>query len=687
MIVPLMGKDPRWLQVEVCREFQRGKCSRTEDECRFAHPPAHVAVHNGRVTACFDSLKDRCQREKCKYLHPPKHLKTQLETNGRMLQHQQQQIAMQHQMIAPLAQQMLANQTLLPGWPMQVPTSNGTLIQQPVAFLPDTSGIPGTPRRLDKSDKLEVCREYQRGACSREESECRYAHPPRHASIDTSDGMTPGEPLRKQAPTVEVPIFVPGLSTASFPQGLAAMPFAGLQTVPLVTGLQMYPQQSQWQQVPTANYIPMELATPPPTPQNMSPPQPAQTYIQAPALTPPQYDGYEPYQYQMAGSSPPQPVDQSAQLPVCRDFSSGQCHREACRYAHITDKNVEIIDGRVTICRDANKGKCEAKNLLPRKEPRSGRNSYCVVSLDQEQVFRTATVEKSLNPFFGEDVHFEVPRDFRSLCFYVYDTDLIGKDTVLGKVAIKKEDLQKLHSDTWFDLVHVHADTEVQGRIHLEIKYFDSIPDLHEEELSSTPKLRIRIKECSDIFACSGGGTFSDSFVTVTVLNPPSRSDTRKTRVKRKTVNPQFDESFLFELPYEDLENTIVRCALWSSTLLGEDVFLGEVRIPLNKCDLVAAHEGWYWLGPREDRRSSVSQQSIGSLRVKICYTEDHVFPSSYYDPMREAILDTHKHQDVTTAPSFILSEVVKDKLSAARSLVRVFSHHNRVSNPPPLHH
>ncbi|XP_020903406.1 muscleblind-like protein 3 isoform X2 [Exaiptasia diaphana] len=351
MIVPLMGKDPRWLQVEVCREFQRGKCSRTEDECRFAHPPAHVAVHNGRVTACFDSLKDRCQREKCKYLHPPKHLKTQLETNGRMLQHQQQQIAMQHQMIAPLAQQMLANQTLLPGWPMQVPTSNGTLIQQPVAFLPDTSGIPGTPRRLDKSDKLEVCREYQRGACSREESECRYAHPPRHASIDTSDGMvtvcmdfikgkcqresckyfhppthlqgkvkaaqqqqmslplTPGEPLRKQAPTVEVPIFVPGLSTASFPQGLAAMPFAGLQTVPLVTGLQMYPQQSQWQQVPTANYIPMELATPPPTPQNMSPPQPAQTYIQAPALTPPQYDGYEPYQYQMAGSSPPQPVD------------------------------------------------------------------------------------------------------------------------------------------------------------------------------------------------------------------------------------------------------------------------------------------------------------------------------------------------------------------------------------------
>ena len=57
MIVPVMGKDPRWLLVEVCREFQRGKCSRTEDECRFAHPPTHVAIQNGKVTACFDSLK------------------------------------------------------------------------------------------------------------------------------------------------------------------------------------------------------------------------------------------------------------------------------------------------------------------------------------------------------------------------------------------------------------------------------------------------------------------------------------------------------------------------------------------------------------------------------------------------------------------------------------------------------
>lgn len=55
----LNGKDSRWLQLEVCREFQRNKCSRQDTECKFAHPPANVEVQNGKVTACYDSIKVR----------------------------------------------------------------------------------------------------------------------------------------------------------------------------------------------------------------------------------------------------------------------------------------------------------------------------------------------------------------------------------------------------------------------------------------------------------------------------------------------------------------------------------------------------------------------------------------------------------------------------------------------------
>lgn len=52
-----MGRDTKWLTLEVCREFQRGTCSRSDAECKFAHPSRSCHVENGRVIACFDSLK------------------------------------------------------------------------------------------------------------------------------------------------------------------------------------------------------------------------------------------------------------------------------------------------------------------------------------------------------------------------------------------------------------------------------------------------------------------------------------------------------------------------------------------------------------------------------------------------------------------------------------------------------
>lgn len=52
-------RDTKWLTLEVCRQFQRGNCSRSNEECKFAHPPKSCQVESGRVIACFDSLKVR----------------------------------------------------------------------------------------------------------------------------------------------------------------------------------------------------------------------------------------------------------------------------------------------------------------------------------------------------------------------------------------------------------------------------------------------------------------------------------------------------------------------------------------------------------------------------------------------------------------------------------------------------
>ncbi|XP_055740081.1 muscleblind-like protein 1 isoform X13 [Salvelinus fontinalis] len=210
-------RDTKWLTLEVCREFQRGTCSRSDQECKFAHPAKSCQVENGRVIACFDSLKGRCSRENCKYLHPPGHLKTQLEINGRNNLIQQKNMAM-------LAQQMQLANAMMPGTQLQPmpmfsmapglatnasaaaaafnpylgPVSPGLMqaeiMPSPQVLMaghPNHGQVPNAAaaaaQKLMRTDRLEVCREYQRGNCSRGENDCRFSHPSDSTMIDTND--------------------------------------------------------------------------------------------------------------------------------------------------------------------------------------------------------------------------------------------------------------------------------------------------------------------------------------------------------------------------------------------------------------------------------------------------------------------------------------------------------------------
>ncbi|XP_014205009.1 protein muscleblind isoform X2 [Copidosoma floridanum] len=194
----LNGKDSRWLQLEVCREYQRQKCTRPDTECKFAHPPANVEVQNGRVTACYDSIKGRCNREKppCKYFHPPQHLKDQLLINGR--NHLALKNALMQQMglspgqpLVPGQVPTVATNPYLTGMPQVGNTyspyfapspimpaimgpADPTGVGSPLGVVPQTVAMP---QKMQRTDRLEVCREFQRGACKRGESECRFAHP------------------------------------------------------------------------------------------------------------------------------------------------------------------------------------------------------------------------------------------------------------------------------------------------------------------------------------------------------------------------------------------------------------------------------------------------------------------------------------------------------------------------------
>ncbi|XP_078693487.1 muscleblind-like protein 1 isoform X6 [Branchiostoma floridae x Branchiostoma belcheri] len=395
-------RDNRWLTLEVCREFQRGTCTRPDTECRFAHPGKQVQVDNGRVVACFDSLKGRCTRENCKYLHPPPHLKSQLEINGRnnliaqanaknqILQQVPFQPILPGSQLQPMDQYLKLwgyqwNTNLEQATPQfnniqaaaafnpylnpMAPSSVG-LVPTEVPFPSAVPLVPGAsapavlPAKIARTDRLEVCREFQRGNCTRGENDCKYAHPTEGVTVDTSDNCVTvcmdyikGRCTREKCKYFHPPPHLQAKIKAAqhqAQQAAAAMSPLGTLDMGFPPGMVPYAKRPTLDK--STLYNPQLAAQYQQAIASMQLQQGQQPFVPtAPMMLP------APAGAATAASNVPyfnaqnQPTDQ---LPVCRDFKAGNCKRPNCRYVHLVEDHVEVVDGKVTVCRDALKLKC-----------------------------------------------------------------------------------------------------------------------------------------------------------------------------------------------------------------------------------------------------------------------------------------------------------------------------------------
>ncbi|XP_046721171.1 ras GTPase-activating protein 2 isoform X1 [Silurus meridionalis] len=343
------------------------------------------------------------------------------------------------------------------------------------------------------------------------------------------------------------------------------------------------------------------------------------------------------------------------------------------------DTKIRILQSlRGKICEGRNLGIGSVSNRL------RDIGTFCTISLDQEEVFRTKVYDKSLSPFYGEDFYFEIPRPFQCLSFYVYGKSVFQRDLTIGKVALRKEELCNYSGkENWFPLQPVDPNSEVQGKVHLEMKLNEVITD------NGPPsRLQVRIIECQGLPLISGQAC--DSYASVTLIGP-ARSDQKKTKVKKKTSDPHFDETVYFEVSRpsnhnrknfqvedEDIEKLEIKVELWNNGNLAQDVFLGETRVSVKilRNDLV--HKAWYLLQPRGNG-VKCKPDDLGSLRLNVCYTEDNVLPSHSYVNLRNLLLKSPDVQPISASAAHILGDVCRDRSEASLPLVRLLLHHNRL--------
>uniref|UniRef100_A0AAY4CPQ4 RAS p21 protein activator 2 n=1 Tax=Denticeps clupeoides TaxID=299321 RepID=A0AAY4CPQ4_9TELE len=320
--------------------------------------------------------------------------------------------------------------------------------------------------------------------------------------------------------------------------------------------------------------------------------------------------------------------------------------------------------------------KCEAKHLGPSSGPTRPRDfsTFCTVNLDQEEVLRTQVCEKTLSPLYGEDFYFEIPRPFQCLSFYVYAKGVFQRDLPVGKVAIRKEDLSKLSGkENWFTLQSVDPNSEVQGKVHLEMKLNELITE--NGSVCHVCAVSRRIIACQGLPLISGQNC--DPYATVMLVGP-ARSDQRKTKVKKKTSNPQFEETFFFEVDFCSCLLLLFRVDLWNNETMAPDVFLGETRVSLKILRNDHVHKAWYLLQPKGNGNKP-KPEDLGSLRLNITYTEDIVLPSACYHCLRALVLQSPDVKPISASAAHILAEVCKEQYEAVLPVVKLLLHHNRL--------
>uniref|UniRef100_A0A3B4TUK1 Synaptotagmin Va n=1 Tax=Seriola dumerili TaxID=41447 RepID=A0A3B4TUK1_SERDU len=191
---------------------------------------------------------------------------------------------------------------------------------------------------------------------------------------------------------------------------------------------------------------------------------------------------------------------------------------------------------------------------------------------DKKKKFETKVQRKNLSPVFNETFTFKIPYSElggQTLVLQVFDFDRFGKHDVIGeiKIAMNSIDLGQPIQE-WKDLVGGEKEEQEKlGDICISLRY-----------VPTAGKLTVNIMEAKNLKKMDVGG-LSDPFVKVVLQHNGKRLKKKKTSVKQNTLNPYFNESFSFEIPFSQIQKIQVLITVYDYDKLGSNDPIGKCWI------------------------------------------------------------------------------------------------------------
>jgi len=133
----------------------------------------------------------------------------------------------------------------------------------------------------------------------------------------------------------------------------------------------------------------------------------------------------------------------------------------------------------------------------------------------------------------------------KTLVLALYDFDRFSKHDMIGQIHVPMNsiDLGQIY-ETWKDLEHANDDkaNEKLGDICFSLRY-----------VPTAGKLTVVILEAKNLKKMDVGG-LSDPYVKISLMQNGKRLKKKKTTIKKNTLNPYYNESFSFEVPFEQIQ-------------------------------------------------------------------------------------------------------------------------------------
>lgn len=140
----------------------------------------------------------------------------------------------------------------------------------------------------------------------------------------------------------------------------------------------------------------------------------------------------------------------------------------------------------------------------------------------------------------------------------------------------------------------------------------------------SVPKLFVRVLQAEGVKAADFGGT-SDPYCIVSIKS--NKSSEHKTQVCKETINPQWNERFIFHPTAEEMETGALLIKMYDDDI-GRDDLLGELEIPLANFETKRnGEDAWWDLMERKSgnlkhakTKDGDDRGGLGKIRLRVTY-------------------------------------------------------------------